>query len=126
MNESLPDRHGPSRTESRSTDLQTDCGWTRWPATWFYVLFSGLDIALTYQLLVSQDHVEINPVARYFIRGWGLKGMVWFKLVMTVFVLTVVHTLLQKSRRRARFVVRLGAILVGSVVAYSAWLLSRG
>lgn len=99
--------------------------WTRWPETWFYVALSGLDIFLTYQLLVRLDHVEANPLARYFIEGWGLKGMVWFKLGMTAFVLTLVHATLQKKEAYARTIVRLGTAAVGAVDCYSIWLLLR-
>ena len=99
--------------------------WIRWPETWVYVALSGLDIFLTYQLLVRLDHVEANPLARYFIEGWGLKGMVWFKLGMTAFVLTLVHALLQKKEVYARPVVRLGTAAVAAVDCYSIWLLIR-
>jgi len=99
--------------------------WLRWPETWIYVALSGLDIFLTYQLLVRLDHVEANPLARYFIEGWGLKGMVWFKLGMTAFVLTLVNALLQKKEDYARTVVRLGTAAVAAVDCYSIWLLLR-
>lgn len=99
--------------------------WIRWPETWIYVALSGLDIFLTYQLLVRLDHVEANPLARFFIEGWGLKGMVWFKLGMTAFVLTLVHALLQKKEVYARTIVRLGTAAVAAVDCYSIWLLIR-
>ena len=111
-------------SENGSTTLQRDLTWLRWPSTWAYVVLSGLDIFLTYQLLVSQQHVEANPLARYFIDGWGLKGMVWFKLGMTAFVLALIHSLQQKKEAYARAVVRLGAAVVGCVDVYSLWLLS--
>ncbi|MFP6763939.1 MAG: DUF5658 family protein [Planctomycetaceae bacterium] len=126
MNESPPDSYGQSHSGPDGNNSPPGFAWLRWPAAWFYLIFSGLDITLTYQLLVTQDHVESNPIARYFIEGWGLKGMVWFKLIMTAFVLVLVHVLLQNSRVRALAVVRLGAVLVGSVVVYSVWLLSQG
>lgn len=110
-----------SRTSAGAT---LDLNWLRWPETWAYVVLSGLDIYLTYRLLVEQQHVEANPLARYFIDGWGLKGMVWFKLVMTAFVLGLIHSLLQKKESYARAVVRLGAAAVGCVDVYSLWLLS--
>ena len=99
--------------------------WIRWPETWIYVALSGLDIFLTYQLLVRLDHVEANPLARFFIEGWGLKGMVWVKLCMTAFVLTLVHALLQKKEVYARTIVRLGTAAVAAVDCYSIWLLIR-
>jgi hypothetical protein len=99
--------------------------WILWPETWIYAALSGLDIVLTYRLLARLDHVEANPLARYFIEGWGLKGMVWFKLVMTAFVLTLLHALLQKKEVYARTVVRLGMAAVGAVNCYSIWLLMR-
>ena len=102
-----------------------DVTWLRWPTTWIYLALSGLDIFLTYQLLVRLDHVEANPLARYFIDGWGLKGMVWFKLGMTAFVLALVHTLLQKREIYAQAVVRLGVAVVFAVDCYSIWLLTK-
>ena len=99
--------------------------WILWPETWIYAALSGFDIVLTYQLLARLDHVEANPLARYFIEGWGLKGMVWFKLGMTAFVLALLHALLQKKEVHARTVVRLGMAAVGAVNCYSIWLLMR-
>jgi len=99
--------------------------WILWPETWIYAALSGFDIVLTYQLLARLDHVEANPLARYFIEGWGLKGMVWFKLGMTAFVLALLHALLQKKEVYARTVVRLGMAAVGAVNCYSIWLLMR-
>ncbi|MDA0586725.1 MAG: DUF5658 family protein [Planctomycetota bacterium] len=110
-------------TEAK-TNSAHDLTWLSWPATWVYVVLSGLDIFLTYRLLVTQQHVEANPIARYFIDGWGLKGMIWFKLSMTAFVLALIHTLLQKHKAYARGVVWLGVAVVGGVDVYSLWLLS--
>jgi hypothetical protein len=112
--------------ENTSSNSRHDLSWLRWPTTWAYAVLSGLDIFLTYRLLVTQQHVEANPIARFFIDGWGLKGMVWFKLGMTAFVLGLVHTLLQKREVYARGVVWLGVIIVAGVVVYSALLLRRG
>lgn len=105
---------------------RTSLAWMRWAATWGYLVLSGCDILFTYQLLVTQKHVEANPLARFFIDGWGLKGMVWFKLSMTAFVLSLVHALLQKREDYARMVIRLGAVIVFGVDCYSVWLLTGG
>ena len=50
-----------------------------------FVLVSTLDVFMTYVLLRQPGgrFMESNPIARYFIYGWGVKGMVGFKLSMT-------------------------------------------
>lgn len=115
---------GSASDKDASSKSRQEVSWLRWPSTWAYAVLSGLDIFLTYRLLVTQQHVEANPIARYFIDGWGLKGMVWFKLGMTVFVLAVIHSLFQKKEAYSRGVVRLGVVVVGCVDVYSLWLLT--
>ena len=52
-----------------------------------FVLISLLDLFMTFLLLYFSNRgmmrnvvVESNPVARYFISGWGTTGLVWFKI----------------------------------------------
>ena len=51
-----------------------------------FVLTSLLDLFMTFMLLYFSNRgmmrnvvVESNPIAQYFISGWGTLGLVWFK-----------------------------------------------
>ncbi len=99
--------------------------WLRWPEVWLYAGFGLADIALTYVLIGHYQHAEGNPVARFFIESWGLKGMFWFKLGTVSLVLGIVHVVRQKQPRAAIGLMRFGLFAVGLVVAYSLWLLNQ-
>ena len=99
--------------------------WLRWPEVWLYVCFGLADIALTYVLIGYYRHSEGNPVARFFIESWGLKGMFWFKVGSVSLVLGIVHVVRQKRPRVAIGLARFGLSAVGLVVAYSLWLLNQ-
>ena len=99
--------------------------WLRWPEVWLYVGFGLADIALTFVLIGYYQHAEGNPIARYFIDGWGLKGMFWFKAGTVSLVLGITHVVRQKQPRVAISLVRFGLLAVGFVVAYSLWLLNQ-
>ena len=74
---------GPDLPEAIRSDWRQRIGqldWLRWPELWLYLGFGLADISLTYILIGYYQHSEGNPVARFFIDGWGLKGMFWFKL----------------------------------------------
>jgi hypothetical protein len=99
--------------------------WTRWPEVWLFAALSAADIALTYVLIGYYGHVEGNPIAAYFVEGWSLKGMIWFKLGMITVVLTACHFVLPHRPMAARSIMRLGALTAFAVVAYSIGLMLR-
>lgn len=99
--------------------------WVKWPEVWLFLIFSVADISLTYVLIGYYGHAEGNPVARYFVDGWGLKGMIWFKLSLAGIMLGATHMVVPHRPVTARAVVRLGLLAAAGVVVYSVALLVR-
>ena len=90
-----------------------------------FILVSMLDVFMTYILLRSGHFRESNPIADFFIRHWGGKGMIYFKLSMTAFVCVLSQIIALKKPASAELVLKLGTLIVGSVVIYSLVLLIR-
>ena len=90
-----------------------------------FLLASFLDILLTYLLLASGRFRESNAVADYFIAGWGVKGMVWFKMTLAAVVCVLAQLIAAKKLRAGRFVLLLGTAVTGAVVVYSVTLALR-
>ena len=95
-----------------------------------FVLTSLLDLFMTFLLLYFSNRgmmrnvvVESNPIAQYFISGWGTLGLVWFKLAMVTIIVLVAQVIATKRPVVARFVLNGATLFVGSVVAYSTLLL---
>ena len=62
-----------------------------------FIFVSALDVFLTY-ILIRQEHFhEGNPVARFFLNHWGLRGMIYFKFAMVAFV-AVLAQIIARSR----------------------------
>ena len=94
------------------------------------MLASLLDLFMTFLLLYFSNRgmmrnivVESNPVADYFIRGWGTMGLVWFKLAMVTVIVLVAQVIAIKRSTIAKLVLNGATVFVGGVVAYSAVLL---
>ncbi|MCH8831068.1 MAG: hypothetical protein IID45_15970 [Planctomycetes bacterium] len=92
--------------------------------SWF-ILVSVLDIFLTYLLLRRGGFREANPLAFFFIAGWGIKGMIFFKMAMVTFITVLAQLIAVKNQRAARSVLYFGIAAVGFVLVYSAMLLAR-
>lgn len=93
--------------------------------TLLFVLISAMDVFMTY-ILLSQEggsFVESNPVARYFIAGWGTKGMVYFKFGMVAFVCVLAQIIARRRPQVARWLLVGATIVSAVVVAYSVKLL---
>lgn len=93
--------------------------------TVLYILVSTMDLFMTY-ILLSQDgsvFIESNPIARYFILGWGMKGMVYFKFGTVAFVCVLAQIISRRRPRVARWLLLGATALVAVVVAYSLRLL---
>ena len=84
--------------------------------TAWFVLLNVCDAVATYLLLWP------NPIARWFYHGWGFEGMVWFKVAMVLFVITVAQLAAHKDERLARTLLVFGSVAVGGVFVYSFWL----
>ena len=68
-----------------------------------FVLTSLLDLFMTFLLLYFSNRgmmrnvvVESNPVAQYFISGWGTLGLVWFKIAMVTIIVLVAQIIATK------------------------------
>ena len=67
--------------------------------------------------------VESNPVARYFISGWGTMGLVWFKIGMVTLIVLATQVVATRRPSVAQLLLNGATLFVGSVVVYSACLL---
>jgi hypothetical protein len=88
---------------------------------WF-VLFSSLDIILTW-IILSLDGTEVNPVARLIIDTWSLPGAVAFKFSLVVFVVIVCEVVGRHVERKGRWLSRIAVAISAIPVFYSFGLL---
>ena len=95
-----------------------------------FILISLLDLFMTFLLLYFSNRgmmrnvvVESNPVARYFISGWGTMGLVWFKIGMVTLIVLATQATASRRPVVAQLVLNGATLFVGSVVAYSIFLL---
>lgn len=88
--------------------------------TSMFILVNVIDFFMTYWLLMTGSFRESNPVADYFLRHWGpVKGMLYFKLALVTFVCVITQLIALKDVEKARWVLRLGIVVVTFVVLYS-------
>ena len=95
-----------------------------------FVLVSLLDLFMTFLLLYFSNRgmmrnvvVESNPVAQYFLSGWGTLGLVWFKIGMVTLIVLAAQGVATRRPAVAQLVLNGATLFVGSVVVYSAYLL---
>jgi hypothetical protein len=94
--------------------------------TCWFILVNLLDFFASYALFRRRNMGEANPIAAWFIDGWGLlKGMLFYKLALVAFVCVIVQLIALRSVPVARRVLYFGIIVVSGVVAYSVVLLWR-
>lgn len=99
--------------------------------TAMFVLVNVLDFLLTYWLMVygtAGGHriVEGNPFAQYFLYRWGpVKGMLFFKLGIVVFVCVIAQIVAMKRLETGRWLLRIGTVVVAIVLLYSVTLYFR-
>lgn len=100
--------------------------------TSLFLLASVLDFTMTYLLLTYRHEqgagfrfFESNPVARYFLYSWGVRGLAYFKLAMAVVVVLICQIVARRRLELARGVLHLATIVTAGVVIYSLWLLLR-
>ncbi|MEZ6124894.1 MAG: DUF5658 family protein [Planctomycetaceae bacterium] len=93
--------------------------------SWF-ILVGALDVFMTYLLLrfsaegrTQNPFIEGNPVARWVLHRWGLRGMVIFKFAMIALVAAIAEFVGQQRSETGRNLLRLGTLIVGGVVIYS-------
>lgn len=90
-----------------------------------FVIANSLDFWMTRCLLLDHpvDFTESNPIARFFLEGWGFPGMFFFK-VMTVLVVVGIAQFIARSKGYvARRLLCVATMTVSAVVIYSATLM---
>jgi hypothetical protein len=91
--------------------------------TILYLLLSVADLWMTHFLLRQNvenlQFVESNPVARYFLDHWGLKGMVYFKFGMVAFIVVLTQIIARYRPFTARLVLLFAILMMIYVVVYS-------
>ena len=109
------------------TALQLFCrqGRALLPLTLAYAVVNALDVVMTWILLThDQIHfVESNPIARYFIFGWGLQGMLLFKLLLVAFVTVICQIIACRQFLLAKRLMCFAVVTVSLVVLYSVGLM---
>lgn len=90
--------------------------------TSFFILVNMLDFFMTFMLL-NFGAIESNPLADFFYKNFGFRGMLFFKLASVAVICILAQVIAKKSMAHARFVLVGGSCIVGAVVIYSAWLL---
>lgn len=88
--------------------------------TSMFILVNVIDFLMTYLLLISGLFRESNPVADYFLNRWGpVKGLLYFKMSMVAFVCVISQVIATQHLEQARWVLRIGIVVVSGVVVYS-------
>ncbi len=92
--------------------------------TTVFILVNVLDFAMTYWMLMHRElgignFYESNPVARFFLNHWGVKGLLIFKMAVVAFVCVIAQIVATKREASARFLLVVGTIVVLAVVVYS-------
>lgn len=91
--------------------------------TWF-ILANCLDVFVTY-ILIRFGAIESNPVANYFLQNYGFAVMIYYKMGIVAFVCVVTQLIAWKNLHKARWLLRVGILIVGAVVVYSSVLFVR-
>lgn len=92
--------------------------------TSIFILVNVLDFAMTWWMLMHREmglgnFYESNPVARYFLNHWGVKGLIYFKMAVVAFVCVIAQIVATRREASARFLLLVGTAVVGAVVIYS-------
>tara|TARA_R110002111_G_scaffold256979_1_gene324526 strand:- start:32738 stop:33115 length:378 start_codon:yes stop_codon:yes gene_type:complete len=93
--------------------------------TCVFILVNALDVFMTYLLLVTGHFVESNQIANYFLTGWGIKGMVYFKFGLVAVVTSIAQIVARKKFSTGRNLLNFGSFIVAGVVIYSVALFIR-
>lgn len=108
---SQPAHKGLARFLSGELPLQNE-------TTWF-IFANCLDVFMTY-ILIRSGAIESNPVANYFLQNYGFAVMIYYKMGVVAFVCVVTQLVAWKNLAKARWLMRIGILIVGAVVVYSS------
>ena len=95
------------------------------------VFFSFMDVLLTWVILLFGKNatIEINPVARFVIDGWGglgglgMAGASGLKFTLVVLAIVICEIVGRSSDRKGRLLSRTLACIAAAPVVWSLWLL---
>ncbi len=91
-----------------------------------FILANMLDFFATYCLLTIGGFHESNPIARWFLDGWGpVKGLLMYKLTLVTTVCLITQLIYLERPKVARGILIFGSIGVFCVVIYSVMLYLR-
>ncbi|WP_145259037.1 DUF5658 family protein [Calycomorphotria hydatis] len=90
-----------------------------------YLLVSLADLVMTYFLLRTGSFHEANPIARWFLYGWGIRGMVYYKFTLVAIVCAISQFVARQREELGRFVLQVGIAVTFGVVCYGLTLLYR-
>ena len=90
-----------------------------------FVVINLMDVVMTFLLLNNGSFYESNPIADFVLQRWGIVGMTLFKLSVVGVVLAIANLVAIWRLETSRNLLRFGSLLVGSVVAYSVFLMMR-
>lgn len=95
--------------------------------TTVFILVNVLDFFTTFWMLTTRDHFhESNPIAAWFLQGWGpIKGLLYYKLSLVTVVCLISQIIATRRLETARWLLNFGTFVVSVVVAYSLALLLR-
>ncbi|MFM7040276.1 MAG: DUF5658 family protein [Planctomycetaceae bacterium] len=106
----------------RRLPLETEISW--------FLLVCALDVVFTHIALhltsigaTQLNFVESNPLARWVIQNWGLRGMVVFKASSSLLVVAIALAIRPVRPLVSRLLLLGGTLVVGVVVVYSVRLL---
>ncbi len=87
--------------------------------TTVFILVNILDFFVTYWLLMSGGFRESNPIANWFLEGWGVtKGMLLYKLSLVTVVCLISQIVYPHRPRTARLLLIGGTLVAGYVVIH--------
>ena len=93
--------------------------------TALFLFVSMLDLLLTLVMLRSGAFAEANPVARWVLRHWGLRGIIRFKVLFLVVICVLAQAVARRAPERAGWILNVGTTLVGLTVGFSLLLMAR-
>ena len=93
--------------------------------TSMFLLVSVFDVLMTWMMLRSGRFYESNPVARYFLNHWGMKGMIYFKFSVVAFVCVLTQFIATRRPLLTERILKFATVVVACVVVYSLVLFVR-
>ena len=91
--------------------------------TWL-LLFSAMDIMLTWVILSRPDGREVNPLADAIIGSYGLTGAIVFKFAMVLVFIIVCEVVGRLRVSSGRLLSRIGVGIAAFPVVWSLFLLA--